>query len=253
MEQTNVIACFERANAILRNDHFIYASWMHGSEYVSKKMLYTDTLVTRFLCYEMARRALTFSPITCVVGPEKGGIILSQLVGYFLSVESFKRRVTSVYAEKIEDIVSHTHGTLFPPIWGKRFVFSDEYKDLVQGKDIVLVDDVVNTGGSLRDLARLVRKCGGKIRGAVTLWNRGDATAENIEVPSLLSLVDVKMESWSAEQCQLCKENKPVNPRHGRGREFIIRQLGENSAEGIARFPIELPPYALRDYRGVVE
>lgn len=251
MEPTDVTACFERTHAILRNDHFVYASGKHGSMYVNKKMLYTDARATAFLCKEMARRALAgFGPITCVVGPEKGGIILAQWVGYFFSAERPGCRVTSVFAEKSKwDIIA--------PYGGPHFIFSDEYKDFVRDKYVVLVDDVVNTGGSLRSLARLVRECGGNIRGAAVLWDRGDVTADDIEVPSLISLVNEKMESWPADNCSLCMEKKPINPHYGRGREFITKfitkRLAEESTESIARLSAKMPPHALRDYRGIVE
>lgn len=217
MESRNVMTYFQRTDAILRNDHFVYASWKHGSVYVRKKMLYADASITALLCGKMARHALVFGPITCVVGPEKGGIILSQWVGYFLN-EISEYRVTSVYAEKT-DIPTPASALAHGPY----FIFSDDYEDLVRGKDVLLVDDVVTTGRSLCNLAYSVRECGGKICGAVALWNRGSVTARPIGVPGLTSLVNISAELWRADTCPLCINGIPVNPHYGRGKEFIAR------------------------------
>lgn len=220
MEPMDVMACLERAGAILRNDHFVYASGLHGDTYIAKKMLYTDASVTALLCRQMAQRALEFGRITCVVGPEKGGIILAQWVGYFLN-EALEYKVASVFAEK-------TDVPTYSPAHWPRFIFSDDYGRLVKDKDVLLVDDVVTTGGSLGSLACLVRQYGGKIRGGVALYNRGNVAASDIGIPGLVSLVNMSEESWPAHQCLLCVNKVPVNLHYGRGREFIMRGVVED-------------------------
>ncbi|MDP3779440.1 MAG: phosphoribosyltransferase family protein [bacterium] len=215
MEPTDVMACLERVGAMLRNDHFVYTSGLHGDTYVEKKMLYTNAPVTALLCGQMARRALDFGRITCVVGPEKGGIILAQWVGYFLN-EVSEYVVRSVYAEK-------STSSLGSP----SFVFSDGYGNLVRGQDVLLVDDVAHTGGSLRNLAYRVRQCEGNIVGAVSICNRGGISAHNIGIPGLVSLLTISLRSYAAEQCPLCANGTPVNPRYGRGREFLERGIIE--------------------------
>jgi len=212
MEPTDVLYCLERTGAMLRNDHFVYASGLHGDTYIEKKMLYTDAPTMALLCEQMARRVLDFGRITCVVGPEKGGIILAQWVGYFLN-EVSEYRVASVFAEKGDGS--------FPYSSELNFVFNGGYGDLVRGVDVLLVDDVVNTGGSLRALAYRVRQCEGNIVGAVAICNRGGVHAYEADVPRLVSLADIFLPSYHADQCPLCASGIPVNREYGRGRQFV--------------------------------
>ncbi|MEK9195460.1 MAG: hypothetical protein AAB975_03730, partial [Patescibacteria group bacterium] len=133
MAPTYVLELFNRLGIIIRNDHFVYTSKvdgvkMHGPTYINKDGFYTQATETSQLCRELAKRSvyhIGIENIDCVVGPEKGGIILSQWVGYFLT-EITKKSVISLFAEKMQDTVRDT-----------RFIFNRGYGDLVKNKNIL--------------------------------------------------------------------------------------------------------------------
>lgn len=215
MVPSRVLELFDRLGIIIRNDHFIYTSEidgmeMHGSTYVNKDGLYPHARETSQLCRELANRCMykLGSCIDCVVGPEKGGIILSQWMGYFLT-EMTGQTVVSLFAEKIKNAAGDTH-----------FIFNRGYDDLVAGKNVFIVEDVIHTGESVKKVADLIRQYGGRVRGVGSLCNRGGKSAQSLGMPLMFSLLDMCMESWPADHCPLCTESIPINTKFGKGREL---------------------------------
>jgi orotate phosphoribosyltransferase len=69
-----------------------------------------------------------------------------------------------------------------------------------------------------------VRAAGGTVVGAVALCNRGGVTAAALDVPALHALVELSLESWTAEECPLCRRGVPIDTTVGKGREFLAAQ-----------------------------
>jgi orotate phosphoribosyltransferase len=65
-----------------------------------------------------------------------------------------------------------------------------------------------------------VRAAGAEVVGVSALCNRGGVTAAALGAPALHSLLDVRLDSWPAEACPLCRDGVPVNVDVGKGREF---------------------------------
>jgi orotate phosphoribosyltransferase len=68
----------------------------------------------------------------------------------------------------------------------------------IQGKKVVLLEDIVSTGGSAYAVAELVRQAGGEVIGASFVWNRGNVTAQELGVPILHSLIEESVEVFKA-------------------------------------------------------
>lgn len=93
------------------------------------------------------------------------------------------------------------------------FVFKRGYEKLLSEKRVVLLDDILTTGGSLSLLTDAVRRCGGEVVGAAVIWNRGKVTAEQVGAPGLVSLVEETIASWTEEECKVngpCARNIPL-------------------------------------------
>lgn len=206
-----MLALFARLKIVIRDDHIEYASGMHGSDYINKDGIYLYPNETFFLCRELTKRFLNEcgKPIDCVVGPEKGGIILSQLVGYSY-IEMTRRSVMSIFAEKIK----HTTGKT-------SFVFRRGYGDVLANKDVLIVDDVINTGGSVKEVIKLVASYGGRVRSVGCLCNRGGIAAHHLGVDHLFSLLNISLPTWNPSHCPLCASGMPLSTRFGRGRELV--------------------------------
>jgi orotate phosphoribosyltransferase len=194
-------AILAESGAVIRDGHVVYTSGRHGSAYVNKDAVYPHTERVRELCGLLAEAGRPLGA-DVVCGPAMGGIILAQWTGHHLGLPA-------VYAEKA------TEGGM---------VLRRGYDRLVHGRRVLVVEDVVNTGGSLADTIRAVRAAGGTVVGAVALCNRGGVTAAALDVPALHALVELSLESWTAEECPLCRRGVPIDTTVGKGREFLAAQ-----------------------------
>jgi orotate phosphoribosyltransferase len=190
-------AILEARGAVIRDSHVVYTSGRHGSAYVDKDAIYPDTAAIAELCGLMADAARPLGA-DVVCGPALGGIILSQWVGHHLGLPA-------VYAEKDESGMVLRRG----------------YDRLVRGRRVLVVEDVLNTGGSVEKTIAAVRAAGGEVVGASALCNRGTVTAADLGAPVLQALLAVRLDSWPAEACPLCRDGVAVNAEVGKGREFL--------------------------------
>jgi orotate phosphoribosyltransferase len=186
------------AGAVITGSHVVYTSGRHGSAYVNKDAVYPHTDRVSELCRLLADAARHTRP-EVVCGPALGGIILAQWTGHHLGA-------LAVYAEKLPD------GGL-----GLR----RGYDRLVARRRVLVVEDVLNTGESVRKAVAAVRAAGGEVVAVAALCNRGGVTAAHLGVPTVISLVELSLDSWDAAACPLCRERVPIDTRIGKGREFL--------------------------------
>jgi orotate phosphoribosyltransferase len=188
------------ARAIITGSHIVYTSGKHGSAYVNKDAVYPNTTRVAELCRHLAEAARPHRP-EVVCGPAMGGIILAQWTGHHLGLPA-------VYAEKADGGMALRRG----------------YDKLVAGKRVLVVEDILNTGGSVKDAVAAVRTAGGAVVAVAALVNRGGVTAADVGVPALAALLAVSLEAWDAEACPLCRDGIPINTDVGKGREFLARR-----------------------------
>ncbi len=205
--QLDAMKILGRVGAVLNDGHFVYTSGKHGSAYVNKDAIYPHTRETSYLCLYFAQHFLD-REVNVVVGPEKGGIILSQHTASMLSTLS-GRIVLAVYAEKD----------------GDKFVIKRGYEKLIPGKNILIVEDVLTTGGSAKKVFDAVYALGGNVIGLGAIYNRGGVTEGDIGLlPELYSLTSIDLKSWEADECPLCAADTPINTTVGKGREFLANK-----------------------------
>lgn len=205
MKEAEIIEIFRSRGAIVENGHFIYSSGLHGSSYMNKDAVFPYTDDISKLCKELARKFKDYN-VEAVVSPAIGGVILTQWVAHFLS-ELTKGTIVAVYAEKSED--------------KKSFVFTRNYDELIKGKKVFIIDDVLTAGTSIKKMIDAIDSVGAQIVGAGVLCNRGGIN--EVSGMPVTSLFDFKMESWSAKDCPLCKKKIPVNTKLGAGKKLLSK------------------------------
>lgn len=187
----------------LLSGHFVLKSGRHSGQYLAKDVLYPHTSVMEMLGLALAdlSREAGISGVQLVAGPEKGGIILAQWTAYAMrrQVNDDKPPPKAIYAEKATG-----------PEGG--FFFSRGYAEMIPGKRVLLVEDIVTTGGSIGAVAGEVTRLGGTVVGIVALVNRG-----GVKLPDLHTLASLDIESWLPEDCPLCKQNVPLDTKVGHG------------------------------------
>jgi orotate phosphoribosyltransferase len=208
MNQRAVLQILERVGAVITDSHIVYTSGKHGEAYVNKDAVYPHTEDISRLCSAIAQCYVDDS-VQAVIAPAIGGVILSQWTAHHLSLMN-GGDVLALYAEKSE--------------CGDGFVIKRGYDKLVAGKNVLVVEDVLTTGGSARKVVEATRALGGNVVGLGVLCNRGGVTARDVaDVPRLTALVKIAFDSWEEADCPLCQQHIPVNMDVGKGREFVTR------------------------------
>jgi orotate phosphoribosyltransferase len=184
--------------AVITASHVVYTSGRHGTAYVNKDAVYPYPEHVSALCRMLADVAAADRP-EVVCGPALGGIILSQWTAHHLGAQA-------VYAEKLP---------------GGELALRRGYDHVVTERRVLVVEDIVTTGGSVRQTVAAVRAAGGQVTMVAALCNRGGITAADLGVPAFSALVTLSLDSWEAASCPLCRDGVPVNTEVGKGAEFL--------------------------------
>ena len=200
----NIIQILISVGAIIPNDHFVGTSGRHLEAYINKDALYPHTKETSLIGRYFAEAHKDLD-IDLVAGPAIGGIILSQWTARHLS-DIKGKEILSVYAEKKGGILNLTRG----------------YDKLVKEKNVLVVEDLTTTGGSLAAVIDLVKKAGGIVLAASVMVNRDpELVSSSIFGVPFLALAEYITASYSAEECPLCAKNIPINVSLGHGAKFL--------------------------------
>src|SRR5258708_33859616 len=135
-----VITILKKTKAILADSHFVGTSGRHMPTYINKDALYPHTQETSRICQLFAEKYKD-QAIDVVAAPALGGIILSTWTAYHLS-QLKKKEVLGVYTEKTPD---------------KNQVFTRGYDKLVKGKNVLIIEDLTTTGGSVKKVVDSIR------------------------------------------------------------------------------------------------
>lgn len=207
MSNEGTMEVFREASALLTG-HFVLNSGRHADHYINKDALLARPRLTHELCAKLASH-FAGDDIDIVVAPAMGGIALAQHIGMTLSAIRGDD-VFAVYAEK-----GGSGG----------FVLRRGYDKIVADyPNTLVVEDVMTTGKSVREVITAVERAGGQVKGVGVLWNRGNVTAGDLWVEKLISLCDVQFDSWPEEECPLCKQGVSINIDVGHGANFLARQ-----------------------------
>jgi orotate phosphoribosyltransferase len=181
MTETEVLSALEDAKAILTG-HFRLTSGRHSDRYVQcARVLEDPALVTRLAEAIVAR--LGERRVDLVAAPAVGGIIIGFAVAQALGVKF-------IFSERENGVMTLRRGFEVPA-----------------GSRVLVVEDVVTTGGSVAEVVDLVRRAGGEPVAVAALIDRGGPKAFDIE---LLPLVRLEVESWEPSECGLCASEVPL-------------------------------------------
>lgn len=199
-QKREVVKIFATTEAVVTDSHFLYTSGKHGDKYINKDAIYPHTGEIDRLCYFIAHHFSELD-IDTVIAPALGGITLSQRIAQHLSNMKFKK-VYSVFAERNDT---------------KDFIISRNYNKYIKDRKVLVCEDILTTGGSVKSVIQLVQDEGGVVIGVGALCNRGNVTNEQIGVDcELYALLSVNFESYLADDCPYCKAGIPFNTKLGK-------------------------------------
>ena len=177
-------AIFEKAGAVLKG-HFLLTSGLHSPVYWEKAQVLQYPENTEKLCGMIAAN-FRGQGIQVVAGPTTPGIILAYETARQLGVRG-------IFAEKD----------------GGGRVFRRGF-EIRSGERVLVVDDILTTGGSVRDVLAAVRKLGGEVAGVGVLVYRPSAGKDiDFGVP-FYACHTADVVTYSPEECPLCKVGLPL-------------------------------------------
>jgi orotate phosphoribosyltransferase len=245
MNDPEIMQKFIAVGAIVTDSHFVYTSGRHGPVYINKDALYVHPEIISVLCQRMAQ---SYDPntIDVVVAPVLGGIILSQWVAHALNQHRNNANISpstprndvnmpssdprrdvglspsarnqsptetlAVFAEKSTDTPD------------KHFHFTRGYDKYIPNKNILVVEDVLATGSSIRQVIELIRQHNGHVIGVSALCNRGNVQPPDIGNVPINALINIDLQTYPAEECPLCASHVPINTELGKGQAFLAKK-----------------------------
>jgi orotate phosphoribosyltransferase len=243
--ESEIMKIFEDSKAIITGSHIVYTSGKHGEAYVNKDAVYPHTAKVSRLCQFIAED-FENEEIDTVVGPVVGGVSLSQWTAHHLSALQGKE-ILAVSADKIEilsgkQVIEQMCRFMRIESWNSflgedskreiekvpgstEFVIKRGQDKFITGKKILVVEDILTTGGSVKKVVEIVKEMGGEIIGVGALCNRGGVIPEQIgEIPVLKALVNVNLDAYDEADCPYCKSGIPINTSVGKGAEYLKKK-----------------------------
>jgi|SRR5579862_836713 len=175
-------SALEQRGALLQG-HFRLSSGRHSDRFVQKFRILEDPVLLESVARELAERFRSLHP-TIVVGAAVGGILLAYEVARQLGTKA-------IFVEK-------EHGV---PALRRGFV-------LVPHDRVLLVEDVLTTGRSMRETIEVVQGTGASVVGLGVIVAR--ATIIPGETVQTHVLLDLPLQSYDEAGCPQCRAGEPL-------------------------------------------
>ncbi len=177
-----LIDLFTQSGALLHG-HFRLSSGLHSGSYLQCALVLQNPAAAEQLGRALAERTRGLGA-TVVLSPALGGVVIGHEVGRALGVRA-------IFAERADGVLTLRRG------------FSLSPQDRV-----LVVEDVLTTGGSTRETMDVARTAGGQVVGAASIVDRSGGTAR-FDVP-FETLLPIEVVAHAPEQCPLCAQGVPV-------------------------------------------
>tara|TARA_B100000686_G_scaffold315471_1_gene362437 strand:- start:403 stop:975 length:573 start_codon:yes stop_codon:yes gene_type:complete len=172
--------------------HFLLTSGRHSNKYVEKFRLIEQPKSLDFVCSSMAD-LYRDKKINVVLGAAVGGILISGGVGQKLNVKH-------IFTERVNGVMELRRG------------FS-----LDENSKVLIVEDIVTTGGSIFELIEIVKNCNAELIGITSILDRNQ---EPVDFGfSYRPLVQYPVDSWDTDKCPQCLDKIEITSRGRSGKK----------------------------------
>lgn len=217
MTEQEVLEILARCGAILTGTHVCLTpkadGWYHSDGYVAKDEATKHPKMVQAL-YQAMAEPWYHRGIEVVVGPAVGAIAIAHGVALKIA-EQEDRDVLALYTEP-ED----------PTDKGSPLQLKRGFDKDVLGRQFLVVEDVLTSGGSALRTIEAVRRADGNVVGLSVIANRGGVTKAEVGDVDLTALINIKMDTWPTSQCPLCQALVPLNTTVGKGSDWLKTDEG---------------------------
>ncbi|MPM58961.1 Orotate phosphoribosyltransferase [bioreactor metagenome] len=181
LTKEQIIDILKEAGAFLEG-HFLLTSGRHSDKYVQCAKVFLDAKYSEPICKEIADH-FRDDNVDIVIGPAMGAVQLAYEVGRQLGCRNF-------FTEREDGKMTLRRGFAVEP-----------------GEHVLVVEDVVTTGGSAKEVIEIVKAAGGIVVGVGSVIDRTGGTMD-FGVPFRPAL-SMEVISWAADECPLCRQGLP--------------------------------------------
>jgi orotate phosphoribosyltransferase len=179
---STVVEQFRHAGALLEG-HFRLTSGLHSPGYLQCALVLQHPREAEAYGVALAGRLRDLGART-VLSPALGGIVIGQEVGRALGIRA-------IFAERVDGTLMLRRGFSLEP-----------------GETVVVIEDVVTTGGSTRETIEVARAAGARVVGAGAIIDRGGGL-QRLDVP-FHALAELSLPTYEPASCPLCLAGQPV-------------------------------------------
>lgn len=191
---SSVIAYLKR-DGVLRDGHFAFRSGRHALALLDRDRLLTNPRAASHMGYALAKMFFTMK-VDTVAAPSIWGAGLAQWVGYYLEPQA-----AVVYA---------TTGA------NASLTLAKNLTPLLDGRRVLLIDNVTISGQTVERFARVVQERGGTVVGVGTLWDGAGLSDASWPV---VGLMNQHYPAYDAAACPACQQGDA--PEHAHAPESI--------------------------------
>ncbi len=181
-DPTIILDRFRRVGGLLEG-HFRLTSGLHSAGYLQSALVLQHPREAE-ACGTALAGHLRGLGAQVVLSPALGGIVIGQEVGRALGIRA-------VFAERQDGRLVLRRGFTFEP-----------------AEKVLVVEDVVTTGGSTREMIDVARAAGAVVVGAAAIIDRSGGQ-QRLDVP-FHALAEVSLPTYEPESCPLCLAGQPV-------------------------------------------
>ena len=167
---------------VLMQGHFLLSSGRHSNRYLQCARVFQHPRYAGEICRRLAEKFTDTKPDICI-GPALGGVIIAY--------ERPGTGAQALFVERIKTVETLRRGFSITP-----------------GEKVLILEDVVTTGGSVREVMEVVRSHKGEICGIGCLVDRSGGKAD-FGVP-FRALLQLDIASYDPADCPLCKKGVPA-------------------------------------------
>lgn len=187
ISKERVLEILKEAGVLLEG-HFLLTSGRHSAKYLQCAKIFRQTRYSEELCAALAEN-FAADGVDVVIGPAMGAVQMAYEVSRALGCENF-------FAEREDGKMTLRRGFEVKP-----------------GQKVLLVEDVITTGGSVREVMELVKAAGGELVGVGSIVDRTGGKID-FGVP-FRPVISLDVESWEPDECPLCKSGAPAPYKPG--------------------------------------
>jgi orotate phosphoribosyltransferase len=186
LEESQLLDLFRHRKALLEG-HFVLSSGLHSDRYLQSALLLQDPIVAEELGKAIAAKFP--GRIETVVSPVIGGLIIGHEVAR-------AKRARAIFVEKDDK---------GKPVLRRGF-------ELSENETVLVIEDVITTGLSTWEVATLVNAVGADLIGIGSIVNRSTGISEKLSSlkKPMHALLNLAVQSWNPDQCELCKKGIPA-------------------------------------------